>query len=84
MKKILALVLALVMILSLTACGAKEEPAATEAPKAEAPLLLLKLLPRRLPPTIPAIWLSTPLMTQTPWPQVWLCSKLHIPTSMWK
>ena len=37
MKKILALVLALVMILSLTACGAKEEPAATEAPKAEAP-----------------------------------------------
>ena len=69
MKKILALVLALVMILSLTACGAKEEPAATEAPKAEAPA---------------AIWLSTPLMTQTPWPQVWLCSKLHIPTSMWK
>ena len=36
MKKILALVLALVMILSLVACGAKEEPAATEAPKAEA------------------------------------------------
>ena len=36
MKKILALVLALVMILSLVACGAKEEPAAPEAPKAEA------------------------------------------------
>ena len=39
MKKILALVLALVMILSLAACGAKEEAApapATEAPKAEA------------------------------------------------
>ena len=36
MKKILALILALVMILSLVACGAKEEPAATEAPKAEA------------------------------------------------
>ena len=37
MKKILSLILALVMILSLVACGAKEEaPAATEAPKAEA------------------------------------------------
>ena len=36
MKKILALVLALVMILSLVACGAKEEPAAPEATKAEA------------------------------------------------
>ena len=38
MKKALALLLALVMVLSLVACGAKEEaPAATEAPKAEAP-----------------------------------------------
>ena len=37
MKKALALLLALVMVLSLAACGAKEEPAATEAPKAEAP-----------------------------------------------
>lgn len=35
MKKILALLLALVMVLSLAACGAKE-PAA-EAPKADAP-----------------------------------------------
>ena len=37
MKKALALLLALVMVLSLAACGAKEEPAATEVPKAEAP-----------------------------------------------
>ena len=37
MKKALALLLALVMVLSLAACGAKEAPAATEAPKAEAP-----------------------------------------------
>ena len=37
MKKALALLLALVMLLSLAACGAKEEPAATEAPAAEAP-----------------------------------------------
>ncbi|MGM9590153.1 MAG: multiple monosaccharide ABC transporter substrate-binding protein [Faecousia sp.] len=36
MKKILALVLALAMILTLAACGASE-PAATEAPKADAP-----------------------------------------------
>ena len=34
MKKALALLLALVMALSLAACGAKEAPAATEAPKA--------------------------------------------------
>ncbi len=36
MKKIIALLLALVMILSLAACGASE-PAAPEAPKADAP-----------------------------------------------
>ena len=36
MKKLIALLLALVMVLSLAACGAKEEPAA-EAPAAEAP-----------------------------------------------
>ena len=38
MKKIFALLLALAMVLSLAACGAKEAaPAATEAPAAEAP-----------------------------------------------
>ncbi len=38
MKKLLALLLALVMVLSMVACGAKEEaPATTAAPKAEAP-----------------------------------------------
>ena len=37
MKKLLALLLALVMVLSLAACGGNEAPAATEAPKADAP-----------------------------------------------
>ncbi len=38
MKKYLALLLAVVMVLSLAACGSKTEaPAATEAPKADAP-----------------------------------------------
>ena len=37
MKKILALMLAMVLVLSLAACGAKEEAPATEAPAAEAP-----------------------------------------------
>ena len=37
MKKILALILAMVLVLSLGACGAKEEAPATEAPAAEAP-----------------------------------------------
>jgi len=36
MKKILALLLALVMVMSLAACGGEKAPAATEAPKAEA------------------------------------------------
>ena len=37
MKKIIALLLALVMVMSLAACGGSSAPAATEAPKAEAP-----------------------------------------------
>ena len=37
MKKIIALLLALVMALSLAACGASEKPAPTEAPKTDAP-----------------------------------------------
>ena len=39
MKKLIAMLLALVMVLSLAACGgsAAPAPAATEAPKAEAP-----------------------------------------------
>ena len=36
MKKIIALVLALIMALSLVACGGSAAPAATEAPKQEA------------------------------------------------
>ena len=37
MKKLIAMLLAMVMVLSLAACGAPAAPAATEAPKAEAP-----------------------------------------------
>ena len=65
MKKILALLLALVMVLSLAACGAKEEAPATEAPKLRLPLLP-KLPLRRLPRITPAIWLSTPPTTLIP------------------
>ena len=39
MKKIVALLMVLVMVLSLAACGAKEAPAGSEAPKAEAQTL---------------------------------------------
>ena len=38
MKKILALLLAMVMVLSLAACGGNNAPAETEAPKADAPV----------------------------------------------
>jgi putative lysine transport system substrate-binding protein len=37
MKKLISLVLALTMLLTLTACGGSDAPAATEAPKADAP-----------------------------------------------
>lgn len=37
MKKLLATLLALVMVLTLAACGGNSAPAATEAPKADAP-----------------------------------------------
>lgn len=37
MKKLIAMLLALAMVLSLAACGTKEEAPATEAPAAEAP-----------------------------------------------
>lgn len=37
MKKVLALILALAMVLSLAACGGKSEAPKTEAPKADAP-----------------------------------------------
>lgn len=37
MKKMIALLLALVMVMSLAACGNTEAPATTEAPKAETP-----------------------------------------------
>ena len=36
MKKLIAMLLALAMVLSLAACGGKSEPAATEAPATEA------------------------------------------------
>ena len=37
MKKLFALMLAVVMVMSMAACGAKDEPAPTEAPATEAP-----------------------------------------------
>ena len=37
MKKIIALLLVLAMALGLVACGGSEAPAATDAPKADAP-----------------------------------------------
>ena len=37
MKKFLAMMLALAMVLALAACGGSSAPAATEAPAAEAP-----------------------------------------------
>jgi predicted small lipoprotein YifL len=37
MKKLFAMILALVMVLSLAACGGSSAPAATEAPATEAP-----------------------------------------------
>ena len=37
MKKIIALLLALAMVMSLAACGGSKAPAETEAPKADAP-----------------------------------------------
>ena len=37
MKKIIAMLLCLAMVLSLAACGGSSAPAATEAPKADAP-----------------------------------------------
>ena len=38
MKKILALILALVMVFALVACGTTAAPAATEEPKTEEPM----------------------------------------------
>ena len=38
MKKILAMLLAAVMVLGLAACGGSSAPAATEAPAAQAPV----------------------------------------------
>ena len=37
MKKLIAMLLAMVMVLSLAACGAKNEAPAAEAPAVEAP-----------------------------------------------
>ena len=50
MKKIIALLLALAMVMSLAACGGSSEPTATEAPVApEAAELLEQLFPSRGP-----------------------------------
>ena len=49
MKKILSFLLALAMVLSLAACGASEAPAATEAPKADAPAAEAPAAPEAAP-----------------------------------
>ena len=59
MKKILALLLALVMVLSLAACGASEAPAATEAPKAESPASPAPEAPAAEPVTIKVAAIET-------------------------
>ena len=65
MKKILASVLAILMIISMAACGGNSAPAATEA-------LLLPRPPRlRLPlPKLPLMPVRRPLASQCP-PSPW-------------
>ena len=59
MKKILALLLALAMVMSLAACGASEAPAATEAPKAESPASPAPEAPAAEPVTIKVAAIET-------------------------
>ena len=70
MKKLIAMLLAMVMVLSLAACGAPAAPAPTEAPKAEAPVateapvetpLSPLVLPASLCVCLPSPTPSTPL-----------------------
>ena len=49
MKKIIALALALVMVLSLAACGGSAAPAATQAPAAQAPAAEAPAAPAEVP-----------------------------------
>ena len=49
MKKILSLLLAMALVLSLAACGASEAPAATEAPAADAPAAEAPAAPEAAP-----------------------------------
>ena len=60
MKKLIAMLLALVMVLGLVACGASEPeaPAAPEAPKAEAPAA-----PEAEAPAAPEVDENNPLYT---------------------
>ena len=58
MKKIIALLLALAMVLSLAACGASE-PAATEAPMADAPAAPATEAPAAEPVTIKVAAIET-------------------------
>lgn len=59
MKKILALLLALAMVMSLAACGTSEAPAATEAPKAESPASPAPEAPAAEPVTIKVAAIET-------------------------
>ena len=68
MKKLIAMLLAMVMVLSLAACGAKTEaPAATEAPKAEAPAATEAAAPEA--PAVEPVTLNVAYMAN--WGSLW-------------
>ena len=56
MKKIIAMILALAMALALVACGGSSAPAATEAPKAEAPAATEAAAPAGIDGEIAVFW----------------------------
>ena len=68
MKKLIAMLLALVMVLSLAACGASE-PAPTEAPKAEAPAAT-EAPAAPAEPTVEEVTLNVAYMAN--WGSLWL------------
>ena len=57
MKKMLALLLALIMVFSLVACGAKEETPVEEAPKTEVETPATEETPVEAPAEVPESWL---------------------------
>ena len=70
MKKLLAMLLALAMVLSLAACGAKTDaPAATEAPKAEAPATEAPAETEAAAPAVEPVTLNVAYMAN--WGSLW-------------